>query len=326
MSAKGNFKFNLKENFNQYKWEIIWLFYFLSLIFYLFCSYHYMETIWLQTGIIIFTVIAMIVIMLQNIDQIRKSTFLQIQALKESTENQIQIYQKLTDDHINTIRKSTEEQIITIQNTSKNQIDNIKESTEAQINAINESTKKQIQTFAEQTKGIIDRLEKVAGVLATVSEQNAKQLQIEEEKKKQKEEELRMLKIEQERKIRQDLNEKERLKPKISIRIDTQSYYLFWNHFWIYFINNGGDSKNMKLKIKFLSSYNGIKKTINKRYPQVNIDQQYKFDCGNIDKYRRFDLLKVSCSTRDVKDRRYFGKVKFWIDDSDWFEIELEEE
>ena len=287
--------------------------------------YYLGDAWWIQPGSLLLTVIAMILIMLQNNEHMQELTKKQIEEMNKGTISQIHNFREAINNQIIAVRKSTEKQIQAIQMASKDEITNIQVSTQKQIEAIQDSTQKQIQAFVEQCQGIVAQLEHVVGVLATMSEQNTQKLKIEEERRRQKEEEIRMLKIEQQRKLQEELSEKERLKPNIFVRLTTQSYFLFWTHYWIYLINTGGDSKDMRVESEFFASITGMGSKVSMWFGVIQREQQCSFDCGNIDNFRAYDLVKVRLSIRDSKERRYVGEVTFSKSDNEWHQIPLNE-
>jgi hypothetical protein len=218
-----------------------------------------------------------------------------------------------------------EKQIKAIQEVSKEQVKSIQEATQKQVDAITESTKQQIETLVEQCQGIMAQQEKMVGVLVTMSEQNAQKLKEESEKRKLEEEKIKMLKIEQQRKLQQELDEKERLKPTIFVRIDTKSYYLFWDHYWVYLVNTGGNSRDVRVESIFLSSASRMKTTLRTRFESIGREQQQAFDCGNIDNFRAFDLVEVHLSVRDIRERKYVGNVRINMLERNWAHIPIAE-
>ncbi len=256
----------------------------------------------------------MILIMLKNNEHIRELTTKQIDEMNKGTREQIDSFRESMNSQIMAMEESTEKQIQTIQRASKDEIRNIQD-----------STQKQIQTFVEQCQGIIAQQEKIVGVLVTMSEQNAQKLKEENKKIKLEEEKIKMLKIEQQHKLHGEIEEKKRFKPNIFVRITTQNYFLFWTHYWIYLLNTGCDSKDMRVESIFFVSATGIGTKINRMFKTISRKQQHSFDCGNIDNFRAYDSVKVQLSIHDIKERRYKGEVIFSKDDWEWYQIPLEE-
>ncbi len=298
----------------KHKWTICWLFYFIYLVIFLYASYCLQEAFWIRTGILLLTVGAMILIMLKNNEHIRKLTTKQINEMNKGTREQIDSFQESINRQIMAMNESTEKQIQAIQKASQDEIRNIRD-----------STQRQIQTFVEQCQGITAQQEKIAGVLVTMSEQYAQQLEEEKKKRKIEEEKIKTLKIEQQHKLQKESEEKERLKPNIFVRIDSQDYFVFWTHYWIYLINTGCDSKDMKVESIFFASATGLGTKINRTFRIISRDQQHSFDCGNIDNFRAYDNVKVRLSIHDIKERRYEGEVIFSKQNRNWYEIPLEE-
>ena len=302
------------KNLVKHKWKICWLFYFVYLVMFLCASYYLRDASWIQIGILLLTVVAMILIMLKNNDHIRELTTKQIDEMNKGTREQIDSFRESMNSQIMAMEESTEKQIQAIQKASQDEIRNIQD-----------STQKQIQTFVEQCQGIIAQQEKIAGVLVTMSKQYAQQLEEEKKKRKLEEGKIKMIKIEQQRKLQKEIEEKERMKPNIFVRITTQNYFLFWTHYWIYLINTGCDSKDMRVESIFFASATELGTKINIIFKTISRDQQHSFDCGNVDNFRGYDSVKVRLSIRDVKERRYEGEVVFSKDDQEWYEIPLEE-
>ena len=303
-----------EKNLVKHKWKICWLFYFVYLVIFLYASYCLRYAFWIQTGILLLTVGAMILIMLKNNEHIRELTTKQIDEMNKGTREQIDSFRESINRQIMAMEESTEKHIQAIQKASQDEIRNIQD-----------STQKQIQTFVEQCQGIIAQQEKIAGVLVTMSKQYTQQLEEENKKIKLEEEKIKILKIEQQRKLQREIEEKERFRPNIFVRITTQNYFLFWTHYWIYLINTGCDSKDMRVESIFLVSATGIGTKINRMFKTISREQQHSFDCGNMDNFRGYDSVKVRLSIHDIKERRYEGEVVFSKDDREWYEIPLKE-
>ena len=318
-----------KSTIKKHKWELIWTIYVIILAVYLYYCYISPNDLAIQMGIFLLTISAMIIIMFHNTEHQRKLTISHIKTLKESTDKQITEFQKLTRDQIDTVRDSTEKQIVAIQNASKTQIEKLQESTQKQIETIKESTERQNEVFIEQFQGMSNQLEQIAVALTMKSEEEAKerkkQMELEEERTRKEEERLRMLKAEQEQRAQEISNQIERIKPRIFVQIIQKSYVLFWEHYWLNFVNLGGDGSDMKITSSIFNSGTNLGARLDRRFEAINREQQQSFDCGNIENFRAFDVVRVNLSIRDGENRKYVGYVDFSKADGEWQEISLTE-
>lgn len=265
--------------------------------------YFDLETLFVQIGVLLFTVAAMIIIMLHNNEYMRKLTLRQIRAQNESTDKQIEA-----------ILKSTSVQIEALNNATSEQID-----------AINETTEKQIHVFIEQCQGIISQLENMVGVLVTMSEQNAQRLAEEERNRAQEEEERRSQIMAREQEALEKLNERERLKPRLFVRINKESYFLFWTHYWIHIINTGAPSKYLNVKTSVYTASTGMGHQRDHKFSTIGRDQIQKYDIGNVDNFRGYDMVKVGLDVRNMNEVKYEGEVTFSKEEHEWQEIRLGE-
>jgi hypothetical protein len=253
----------------KHKWHALWFVYFtllvlLPLLCVLFCFYN---AFLIQVGSLIFTGVAMLLVMLQN------------------------------NEHIS--------------DTTKQQIEEMNKGTQEQIKSFQESTKELVQAFAKQCQEIVAQLKETTGILTKILEQNAKQSEEETRKRIAEEERVKLLEIEQDREIQREIDEEERIKPIIFVSGDTDSYFIFWTHYWLYFSNIGGDSNDMKFEAIFYSSSLGISTKRGKKFPIINRDQHQSFDCGNIKNFTAYNKIQVKISIRNVDEQKYCGEVTF---------------
>jgi hypothetical protein len=291
----------------------VFLSFFLVIVFC--CRHHEWCKDFEQVGGIILTFLLTIIIMLDNSRQLEKSTNDKIKTIETSSKDQINAIESSTKDQISTIKSSTEIQINTI-----------KESTQNQIETIKDSTQRQIDNFVIQTQGIISRLEETVAVLVKMSEQYSEQLELQKKKVKGEEDRLEALLKEQEENSKEKLRDKQRKMPQLYTRVDVQDYIIFWKHFWIYFYNKGGDSKNISIRIRFLNSYNGRERMITQSYNEIKRDKQMKLDLGNARNLDEYDFIVVEIATvRDVLENEYRGIAEFGKNDNSWKKIEMKE-
>lgn len=142
----------------------------------------------LQFGSILIPLFAAIIIMLQNNEQIDKSTRIQLDYL-----------QKLNDREIEEMQRLFQRQIDTLTDSTSRQIEEFRKMTNEQIRILQENTGKQIQSNTEQTQKIVDELTDNSVLLGEILkrelekalQQNAQELQ----KAKQVLEDLKGFKI-----------------------------------------------------------------------------------------------------------------------------------
>lgn len=279
------------------------------------CRHHEWCKDFEQVGGVFLTLLLTTIIMLDNSRQLEKSTNDKIKTIETSSKEQI-----------NAIESSTKEQISTIKSSTETQISTIKESTRSQIETIKDSTQRQIDNFVIQTQGIISRLEEAVAVLVKMSDQYSEQLDLQKQKVKTDENRLQALIKEQEENSKEKLRDKQRKTPKLYTRVDVQDYIIFWKHFWIYFYNKGGDSKNISLRIKFLNSYSGREKVISKSFDEIKTEKHTKIDLGNIRNFDEYDFIVVEIVTvKDILENQYKGVIKFAKSDESWQKIEIQE-
>ncbi len=306
---------NIIVYFQENKLIILTILFFIAFITFFFVVLYYNEKKWCgefeQVGGFLLTILLTIIIMLDNNRQIEKSTSDKIKAIQLSSEKQIKIFKEESNKQISAI----EEQISTI-----------KETTKEQINAIKDSTKEQINTFINQCQGIIARLEEAVAVLVKMSSQYSESLELEKKKVEMEEKRLETLIQEQVRYSNERLQEKQKKMPVLFIRIDKQSYVIFWTHLWIYFYNKGGDAKNISIRITFININTGRNKNITKSFKEIKRSDHIKIDCGNIRDYDNYDSINAEIVTvRDIYDNEYYGEAVFNKVDETWKKISLQE-
>ena len=279
--------------------------YAIIVIIYLWHCYDTPNDLVIQMGIFLLTIAAMMLIMLHNTEHQRKLTYSQIKNLKESTNLHIKELQKLTNEQIKAMSDSTEKQ----------------------IKAIKESTEKQNEVFIEQFQGFSSQLEQLATILTMKADEEAeerkKQKELEEERFKKEEERLNILKSEQEKSAQEISDKLERIKPKIFVKIKQKSYFAFWQHYWLTLINFGGNGKDLRITSHIFNSGTNLGARFADRYEKINREQQQAFDCGNIDNFRAFDVVRVVVSIRDNEERKYVGQTTFNKTETEWVEIPL---
>jgi hypothetical protein len=220
-----------------HKWRIRWACYFTWLVMYLVAIYLLRDSFFIQTGILLLTVIAMILIMLQNNEE-----------NQARTKDQINNFHASTTRHIHALRESADSQIKTIQETSLECQRVAQEAANAQICALKDSTDKQIQTFVDQSQDIVTGLEKVAGILETDEELK----RIEEEHRKAEEERRIAAEKQMQNEIikalgKQPVGARRELKPMIQISIPDPSGRLFKDY--TFTVKNVGTDVARNLRI-----------------------------------------------------------------------------
>jgi ABC-type multidrug transport system fused ATPase/permease subunit len=268
----------------QETWKriISWLAYFLSLVAYI---AFFLGELKIEIAALLFTIVLMVLILLESNRSIQNATKRQVETIQESTWRQIQ----------------------TLQETS-----------EKQLRAIQESSHQQIQVLVEQRDAIVERLGKTVGILSTMSEENRKKVEAEEKRMKVKEERWKQESLEKEA-------EKERLKPKIFVRIDEQSFFLVWRHYWIYILNAGGDGRDLEVTHRFIHRPYASTSSFSRYFENIRRKQQESIGCGNVDNFRPYSELHMHISVRDVQQRKYEGETCIDKNTRGWVEIGLQE-
>lgn len=208
---------------------------------------------------------------------------------------------------------------------TQEQIETLQELTSKQINALKDSTKLQIESFSTQIQGIVSALEQVVATNAQISEDIRKRM--EQEKKTletiKKQEETRL--HTQELEAQKDLEKKQRIAPRVFVRIADEPWLLFFKHYRLYIFNSGGPLKNMEVTYFFLSqSYTTAKRTFS--IASLNRGQGSRpIDCGDVTAFNAYTAIQISISLRDKEERLYVGTTTIDKSNREWVRISLEE-
>jgi len=211
-------------------------------------------------------------------------------------------------------RKGTNEQIKALQKL-----------TSEQISALKECTQRQIDSFSVQCQGIVSAIEQVIGAFGKMSEETRKRVEQEEKRleilQKQTENNLRTM----EREAQKNFEEKQRIAPRVFVRIAAEMWWFFFRHYQLYVYNSGGILNNMELTYFFS---NASYKTVEQRRSIGSLNREQgsgAIDCGDVSAFSAYTAIQVSVSLRDRKDRLYVGSVTINKSYSDWVPISLEE-
>lgn len=197
--------------------------------------------------------------------------------------------------------------------------------TSEQINTLKDSTQRQVDSFSVQCQGIISALEKVIGEIAKMSEENRKRMEQEEKRlaalQKQSEDNLRAL----EREAQKTFEEKQRIAPRVFVKIVEGMWWFIFRHYQLYVLNSGGPLHNMELTFSFSSaSYSTVKQQ--RSIGSLNREQgSNAIDCGDVSAFTAYASIQVSVTLRDGDDRLYVGSVTIDKSCRDWTQISLEE-
>jgi hypothetical protein len=212
-------------------------------------------------------------------------------------------------------RKGTNEQIKALQKL-----------TSEQISALKECTQRQIDSFSVQCQGIVSAIEQVIGEFGKMSEENRKRAEQEEKRleilQKQTENNLRTM----ERESQKTFEEKQRIAPRVFVRIADEMWWFFFRHYQLYVYNSGGILNNMELTYFF--SRNASYKTVEQQRSIGLLNREQgsgAIDCGDVSAFSAYTAIQVSVSLRDRKDRLYVGSVTIDKSDREWTQIPLEE-
>ncbi len=176
-----------------------------------------------------------------------------------------------------------------------------------------------------QCQGIISALEKVIGEIAKMSEENRKRMEQEEKRlaalQKQSEDNLRAL----EREAQKTFEEKQRIAPRVFVKIVEGMWWFIFRHYQLYVLNSGGPLHNMELTFSFSSaSYSTVKQQ--RSIGSLNREQgSNAIDCGDVSAFTAYASIQVSVTLRDGDDRLYVGSVTIDKSCRDWTQISLEE-
>jgi hypothetical protein len=148
--------------FKKNKWTFWWiLFGAFVIIFIIYIIEHISKndfnTALLQFGSILIPLFAAIIIMLQNNEQIDKSTKVQLDHLQRLNDREIDEMQKLFQMQMDSLAEST-----------NRQIEEFRKMTNEQIKSLQGNTVKQIQSNTEQTQKIVDELTDNSVLLAEI--------------------------------------------------------------------------------------------------------------------------------------------------------------
>ncbi|NNV55006.1 hypothetical protein [Limnovirga soli] len=144
------------------KWTFWWLLFGVFVIIFIFYIIEHISrsdfnSALLQFGSIIIPLFAAIIIMLQNNEQIDRSTKIQLDHLQKLNDREIEELQKLFQKQIDVLTENTNKQIL-----------EFKTMTNEQIKSLQENTNKQILSYTEQTQKVIDELSDNAILLGEI--------------------------------------------------------------------------------------------------------------------------------------------------------------
>jgi len=211
-------------------------------------------------------------------------------------------------------RKGTNEQIKTLQRV-----------TSEQVNALKESTQRQIESFSAQIQGVISALERVIGAIGQMSEDIRKKTEQEERRiellQKQNEEHIRTLEREEQR----NFEAKQRIAPRVFVRLADESWWFFFRHYRFYVFNSGGSLKDMSLTYSFTAlGLESAKQTVS--IAQLGRNQGTGgFDCGDVAAFSLYTAIQISVYLRDKDERLYVGTATIDKSNRDWANIPLSE-
>lgn len=211
-------------------------------------------------------------------------------------------------------RKGTNEQIKTLQRL-----------TSEQINTLKESTQRQIESFSMQCQGIVSALERVIGAIGQMSEDIRKKTEQEEKRletmQRENEERLRTL----EREEQKGFEKKQRIAPRVFVRIADEPWWFFFRHYRLYVYNSGGPLKNMSLTYFFSGvSYKTAEQTVS----IASLEREQgsgAIDCGDVSAFSAYTAIQVSVSLRDKEERLYVGTATIDKSNRDWVHMLLQE-
>lgn len=222
-------------------------------------------------------------------------------------------------------KKASDKQIAELHKATVEQIEVIQKSTQNQINALKDSTKQQVDSFAVQCQGIVNALENVIGALGEMSENFRKQLEAQEKEQRKLEEAFRQVLLVSQREARLKMDEKQRMTPRIFIRIAQEPFLLFFQHYKIYIFNTGGLTRKLNLTYVFVNPpYKSTEISVS--LDDLNRDKQARpIDCGDISTFTAYHSLEVYVHLRDKEDRLYVGSTVIDKTYKEWTEIKLQE-
>lgn len=308
-------------------WKGLWITYFIVLLIVIIYNCVNFSNSIILIATIVFTIIAMFLVMIQNNENIRKSTRIYIEALRESTKEQINTIQLSSNNQIEKLQNINNKQIKTILSTTNKQVKVIKETSEKQITNMQDSTKNQILSYIEQCQGIISRLENVAEVLITMSEQNQEKLEIERRKNEKEEENYRKLLMDNQQQLIEKQDIIERIKPNIVIRIGIVRRFLLFPNYKIYFFNTGGDGNNFKISIVARDIIsNNLTQPINQKFESINREQEISYWLGHVQLFNSYNDFIINISIRDKEDRLYVGNIIISKNNENWTQLIMKRE
>jgi hypothetical protein len=299
------------------KWKIATIVYVIFLLLYVViaCSYFgWSAEMLVYIGGVVFSIVPAYIILFWSLDEARKGTNEQIETLR-----------KLTSDQINALRESTQLQIDSARKGTNEQIEALQKLTSDQINALRDSTQRQIDSFSVQCQGIVSAVEQVVGAIAKMSEDNRKRMEQEEKRletlQKLNEDNLRA----KEREIQKTFEEKQRIAPRVFVRIADEMWWFFFRHYQLHVYNSGGLLNNMELTYFFS---NVTFKTVEQRRFIGSLNREQgsgAIDCGDVSTFSAYTAIQISVFLRDKEERLYVGSVRIDKSDSNWKQIPLGE-
>jgi hypothetical protein len=222
-------------------------------------------------------------------------------------------------------KKASDEQIAELRKVTMEQIEVIRKSTQEQINVIKESTKQQVDSFVVQCQGIINALQTSVGAIRDLSEDLRKQREDQENAQRKSGEQFGQFLIASQREAQLKMDEKQRMKPRISARIAQERFLFIFQHYYIYVFNTGGIAKKLNLTYAFVNPpYKSAQLSV--LLGDLDRDTQARpIDCGDISTFTAYHSLEISVQLRDKEDRLYVGFAVIDKTNRDWVPIELQE-
>lgn len=321
------------------KWTKYWLIYgAIFFAFILLCLIFREETwisILIQLGTLVLTVIAMLLVMFQNGDQLKQSTTSQLDSLKTTTQEQIIEMQKLTDRQVNSyqteieklilvLQNSTEEQIQVLNQQTQKSIESAAEETEKITNNFKDSTDKQIKNFTDKTDETINALEEVAKVLLQMSDQNKTLIQESENNRlatqkllEKKNEELYIIEYEKEQKSKRN-------RPLVSISLLKEDFIGLFPSVKAFVFNQGGIVQAVNIECVFYNENAHAIFYINSG--AIRRRGSNKFKVCRFSQIKQFHSVQFKITTFDQEGKQYFGQTQTGVLFDTWTFIPLDEQ
>lgn len=242
-----------------------------------------------EIGILVFTILALYISTRENIEEMRRSTKIQIEILQKGIEKQIEVASVASEREAAILR---------------------------------EGFKAIVGTLDSQNEEILNELKKINSGIKKLVEETGKQIEEAKEIADETKEKIEVLKSLEEQRRTAEMEQIQRIKPDLHVYIEARSHWLFWTHYWMMMSNIGGNAQDVRIQYRFHERSRPIRKG-----PFVirTNSTPVEWDFGDVDDInRKTASIFVTANARDEQRRLYKGSVLLSLDYRGWVKIPLQ--